>query len=104
MDRASMFDKALARMADDLDDVEGSSAMSHSMDECPDPLTCTQHDSEAGDALSGDKPAVSIEIHKLGMPTLDGAKEDKPSLDDKGEEGQELSSEDADILRKLLKA
>ena len=99
-----MMDSALAKIMGELDDVEGSSAMSHSMDECPDPLTCGQHDDEAGESLAGEKPAVSIEIHKLGMPSLDGGKADEPSLDDKGEEGQSLSPEDAEILKKLLKA
>ena len=100
-----MFDAALERMLGELDDVEGSSAMSHSADECPDPLGCTAHDDEHGDNLSplGDKPAgdgVTIEVKKMGLPSLDGAKE--PSLDDKGQDGEGLSDEDADILKKLL--
>ena len=101
-----MMDKALAMLADDMDSMEGDSAMSHSMDDCPDPLGCTMHDSETGANLTpdGGAPAVTIAIHKPGMPSLDGMKEgDGPSLDDKGEEGESLSPEDAEILKKLLK-
>lgn len=100
-----MLDMALEKLMGDMDDLEGSSAMSHSQEECPDPLTCSAHDSELGDSLApGDKePAVSIEVHKLGIPTLDGAKAEEPSLDDKGEHGEELSAEDAEILKKLLR-
>ena len=99
MEKSAMLDKALELVMGDLDDMEGSSAMSHSMDECPDPLTCGQHDSDLGDGLSKEPAAVSIEVHK-GLPSLDGEK--APSLDDKGEDGEDMSPEDAEILRKLL--
>ena len=100
MDRSAMFDAALDKMMSELDDIEGSSAMSHSAEECPDPLTCSAHDSELGDALSGgDKePAVSIEVHKMGLPSLDGAKMEE------GDKAEELGPDEVEALRKLLKA
>lgn len=98
-----MFDKALEMLMGDMDDMEGSSAMSHSAEECPDPLGCTDHDMEHGKDLTpdGGGPSVKIEVSKMGIPSMDGKKE--PSLDDKGENGEELSPEDAEILKKLLK-
>lgn len=107
MEKSAMLDKALELIMSDLDDMEGKSAMSHSMDECPDPLTCGEHDSELGSSLSSevkpgeeDPAAVKIEISKMGLPSMDGGK--APSLDDKGEDGEGLSPEDAEILKKLL--
>jgi hypothetical protein len=95
-----MMDKVLEQILGELDDIEGDGAMKHSAEECPDPLGCTMHDGESSEALA--KPgeespaAVKIEVHKLGMPTLDGGDES-----DKAEEG--LSPEEAEELRKLLK-
>ena len=101
-DHESIIDKALAMLGEDMDGMEGKSAMSHSMDECPDPLNCTDHEAETGDALSGDmggaKPALTIEIHGAGLNPGEA-----PSLDDKGEAGDGLSDEDSEILKKLLK-
>jgi len=91
-----MFDAALEKMMGELDDVEGSSAMSHSQDECPDPLGCNQHEAEQGDSLSGGD-GVTIEVKKMGLPSLDGSKEEE------GEGSEGLSPEEADQLRKLLK-
>jgi hypothetical protein len=92
-----MFDAALEKMMGELDDVEGSSAMSHSQDECPDPLTCGQHDAEQAHSLSPGGDGVTIEVKKMGLPSLDGSKEEE------GEGSEGLSPEEADQLRKLLK-
>ena len=98
-----MMDQVLAMISEDMDGTEGKSAMSHSAEECTDPMTCTDHDDELGKAMTPDGvPAVKIEVSKLGIPSMDGAK-DEPSLDDKGEAGEGLSEEDANILKKLLR-
>ena len=96
-DNAAMIDKALDMLMGDMDELEGKGALSHTQEECTDPLTCTQHDGEASKSLAEDgKPALEISIK--GMPTLDGAKAE----DAKAEDG--LSTEEQDELRKLLKA
>ena len=46
MKDSEMLDKALAQIMEELDEIEGTSALSHSAEECPDPLTCTQHKDE----------------------------------------------------------
>ena len=99
MDKSSLIDAALAKLGDDMDDMEGSSAMSHGLDECPDPANCKMHDDELGESL-GKPDVLSIEIH--GKPA-ELAPGDMPSLDDKGEKGEGLSPEDAEVLRKLLR-
>jgi hypothetical protein len=107
MDKPDLLDKALEMIMGDLDDVEGSSVMSHSADECPDPLTCSAHDSELGSALApGDKEpeGVKIEVKKIGMPSMEGDKAEEPSIDDKGEHGEELDAEDVEALKKLLRS
>jgi hypothetical protein len=106
MNKSELFDAALEKLVGDMDDLEGRGAMSHSMDECPDPLGCTMHDDELGDGLTkelnpgghGDEPAaVKIEVKKLGMPTMEGAKEDDGPAEDK------LDPEDIEALKKLLR-
>ncbi len=107
MNKSDMLDKALEMIMGDLDDIEGSSAMSHSADECSDPLTCSAHDSELGAPwASGDKEpaAVKIEVSKLGMPSMDGKTADEPSIDDKGQHGEELDAEDVEALKMLLRS
>lgn len=106
MEKTDLLDKALEMIMGDLDDIEGSGAMSHSADECPDPLTCSAHDSELGSALApGDKePAVKIEVSKMGLPSMDGEKAEEPSIEDKGEHGEELDAEDVEALKKLLRS
>ena len=99
MEKSDLLDKALELIMGDLDDMEGKGAMSHSADECPDPLTCGAHDSELGGSLTDEKPAV-----KMGLPSLDGEKSDEPSIDDKGEHGESLDQEDIDALKKLLRS
>ena len=99
MKDSEMLDKALAQIMEELDEIEGTSAMSHSAEECPDPLNCPQHSAEHGDSLSkeAEPAAVKIEVHKLaGMPSLDNP-------DDGKEEKGELKPEEAEALRKLLK-
>lgn len=99
MDKSSVMDMVLDRLLGDMDSTEGQSAMSHSMEDCPNPLTCTDHDSDAAGLLAPDhKPEASIEVHKIDIPPGE-----MPSLDDKGEEGESLSPEDAEILKKLLR-
>lgn len=98
MDKSALFDAALDRIMGELDDVEGDSAMSHSADDCPDPLSCKMHDEEHGDSLSGKPAGLEIEVKKMGMPSLDG---DYPESESKAEDG--LSPEEAEELRKLLK-
>jgi hypothetical protein len=97
LEKSALFDAALDRIMSELDDVEGGSAMSHTADDCPDPLGCTMHDSENAGSLSGDG-AVKIEVSKMGLPSLDGGPEEGES---KAEDG--LSPEEAEELRKLLK-
>ncbi len=98
MEKSALFDAALDRIMSELDEVEGGSAMSHSAEDCPDPLGCKEHDGEHADSLSGKEPAaVKIEVSKLGMPTLDGGKAEGES---KAEDG--LSPEEAEELRKLI--
>jgi len=94
-----MLEKALAKIADELDGMEGKAAMEHSLEDCPDPLTCEQHGLEAGKGLAPDaEPAVKIEVHKMGIPSLDGAKAEDGK---KAEEG--LGPDEVEALRKLLK-
>jgi len=85
----------------DMDDMEGKGAMAHSSEECPDPLTCGQHDIEAGESLAGGdgSPTVKIEVSKGGLPSLTGDKAE--GEESKAEEG--LSPEEAEELRKLLR-
>ena len=100
MDKEKMIDMALEKIMEDMDGLEGHSAMEHSLEECKDPLTCEQHSGELGHHMTpdgGEPAAVKIEVHKLGMPSLDGAKEGEG----KAEEG--LSADEAEQLRKLLK-
>lgn len=97
MDNESIIDRALAMLGDDMDGMEGKSAMAHGMDECPDPLNCDQHDDEMGDALGGDKgdmkegmkPALTIEVHGEGMSPAEGM-------------GDGLKEDEAEELKKLL--
>ena len=99
MDGSSLFEAALDRLLGDMDDTEGHAAMAHSVEECPDPLNCTAHDSESmGDLAQSGKPSLEIEVHKSMNP----GDADAPSLSDKGEEGEGLSEEDKNILKKIL--
>ena len=94
MEKSALFDAALEKMMNELDEVEGKSATAHSLEDCPDPLMHDQHDGESSENLtpSAKEPAVSIEVHKMGIPSMEG---------EKAEDG--LSPEDVDELRKLLK-
>ena len=95
---SSLFEAALDRLLGDMDDTEGKSATAHSVEECPDPLNCTAHDSESmGDLAQSGKPSLEIEVHKAMAPG-----DVEPSLGDKGEEGEGLSEEDKNILKKIL--
>lgn len=94
MERDKMIDMALEKLMGDMDDLEGKGAMSHSMEDCPDPLGCKMHDSDVGENLSPE-PSVKIEVHKMGLPSMDGGKEEG--------KGEGLSPEEAEELRKLLK-
>ena len=100
MKQSDMLEAALAKISDDLDGIEGKVAMEHSLEDCPDPLTCEQHGLEAGKALAPEEPAaVKIEVHKMGIPSLDGVKSDEGK---KAEEG--LAPDEVEALRKLLKS
>lgn len=109
MNKNALMDVALEKLMGDMDDLEGSSAMSHSAEECPDPLGCKMHDSEMGDNLSGDgKPKdgaalLSIEVKKPGdgLPSMEGAKQDAAEKEVEGADG--LSAEEAAELFELLK-
>ena len=101
MEKEELLDKVLAMLSGDMDDMEGSAAMKHSQEDCPDPLGCTMHESENAEPLAGKGEAplgVEIEVKKMGVPSLDG---DSASDDSKAEDG--LSPEEAEELRKLLK-
>jgi hypothetical protein len=97
MDKEKLIDMALEAISSDMDDLEGKSALEHSLEECPDPLTCDMHKGELSDNLSKDeKPdGIEVEVHKIGMPSLEGEKFGK------AEDG--LSPEEADELKKLIK-
>ena len=100
-DKRDMMDEVLSKLMGDMDDLEGKSAMSHSLEECPDPMNCEQHNEELGHHLTpdGGEPAVKIEIHKGGLPSMDGK-----SADEEGKKAEEgLSPAEAEELRKLLK-
>ena len=95
MEKSDMLDSALSRIIGELDDIEGHEAMEHSMEECPNPLECEMHrptmekpeemDHEINPGEMEGKPKIaSIEVHKMEGP-------------------EELSPEDAEMLKKLLK-
>ena len=98
MDRSGMIDKALEMLSGDIDEIEGSGAMAHSLENCPDPATCPMHDGELGENLAEhekqeDGSPAAVEIHiKPGLPTLE---------QEKAEDG--LSPEEKEALAKLLK-
>lgn len=102
MDKSGVIDKALEMLAGDMDELEGKSAMAHSLDDCPDPLTCGEHDGEVGEAMAGEgKPALEI---KIGMPTMEGkAADDHPDSDEEPHHAGDLSDDEAEELAKLLK-
>ena len=100
MKDSEMMDAALERLINDMDDMEGKSAMSHSLEECPDPLNCTQHDEDMKENLVGDKgkPAADLTI-VVG----DGMMPKLGSREKEGEgESEGLSSDEAEVLKKLL--
>jgi hypothetical protein len=108
MDKSALMEMALEKLVGDMDDLEGSAAMSHSAEDCPDPLGCKEHDSEHADNLSGEgKPegGVEVEIKKIGgMPSMEGAKaEDEEEGAEHEPKAEGLSDEEAEELRKLLK-
>lgn len=102
--KVDLMDKALEMILNDMDDMEGNRATSHSLEECPDPLSCSQHDSELGDMAPekdenepGSPAAVEITVHKMGIPSMEGEKLKEE------DEGDHLTSEEAEDLKKLLK-
>lgn len=102
MNKSEMMDMVLEQLSGDMDDLEGTASMSHSLENCPDPIGCSMHDDEHGDNLSPaaagkDGGGVEIEIKNIGdgMPSMDGAKEEA------AENG--LTEEETEALRKLLK-
>ncbi len=108
MNKSELMDVALEKLMGDMDDVEGSSAMSHSAEDCPDPLGCKMHDSEMADNLSGAEkkegdPILAIEIKGKGegLPSMEGAKEDK--AEEAVEHADGLSADEAEELFELLK-
>lgn len=110
MNKSALMDIALEKLAGDMDDLEGSAAMSHSAEDCPDPLGCKMHDSELGENLSpaaaekmDGKPMVEIEIKKMGegLPSMEGEKED--AAEEAVEHADGLSADEAEELFELLK-
>lgn len=100
MEKEKLLDMALEKIMNELDDIEGHSANAHTLEECPDPLNCKMHDGDLdglapGKQEEGSPAAVSVEVHRMGLPTLDGGKEK--------EEKGELTPEEAEELRKLLR-
>lgn len=100
-DKMSLIDKALDMISSDMDGMEGHSAMSHSIEDCPDPMNCSMHDSELGDNVApeqepGSPGAVEVTVHKMGMPSMEG----KSASD---EEDDHLTPEDVEVLKKILK-
>jgi hypothetical protein len=105
MNKSALMDVALEKLMGDMDDLEGSSAMSHSSEDCPDPLGCKMHDSEHGDNLSPaeveGKPLLEIKVKGEGLPSMQGAKEDAAEKEVEGADG--LSADEAEELFELLK-
>ncbi len=108
MNKSDLFEAALGKLSGDMDDVEGSSAMSHSAEDCPDPLGCKMHDGELGENLNpaaaekmDGKPLLEIEIKGGGMPSMEGAKDD--AAEKEVEEADGLSADEAEELFELLK-
>lgn len=109
MNKSDLMEMALEKLVGDMDELEGKSSMEHSVEDCPDPLGCTMHEGESGDALSGDgNGGVEIEIKKIGsgLPSMKGtpgesAAEEMAEHEGAAEDG--LSPEEAEALRKLLK-
>ncbi len=99
MDKTALLDMALEKLMGDMDDMEGSNAMSHSAEDCPEPLTCGEHDGELGKDLTPDGGKVEIEVHKDGLPSMDGV----TAEDQEGKAEDGLSPEEAEALKKLLK-
>lgn len=100
MNKDKFIEFALDKIMHELDEIEGEGAMSHDLDDCPNPLVCDMHNSDLSDSMSQEKPAaIKIEVKKMGMPSLDGEEEG-----DKEESlGEGLSLEEAEELKKLLK-
>ncbi len=108
MNKSELLDIALGKLSGDMDDLEGSSAMSHTAEECPDPLGCKMHDGELGDNLSpaaaekvDGKPILEIEVKGEGLPSMQGAKDDK--AEEEVEHADGLSADEAEELFELLK-
>jgi hypothetical protein len=104
MAKSDMLEMALDRIIGELDDIEGHEAMDHSLEECPDPLNCKMHEGELSENMTPDggvPAAVKIEVHKVGMPTLDGKELPAEGKGHRAEEG--LSPAEAEALKKLLK-
>lgn len=102
MNKSELMEMALEKLVGDMDDLEGTASMAHSTDECPDPLGCTMHEAESGDALSSDaKPG-----DKPGLPSMKGTPskgDDEAPEDPESPAESGLSEEEAEALRKLLK-
>lgn len=99
MNKSDLMEMALEKLVGDMDDLEGAAAMAHDVEECPDPLSCTMHESESGEALSSDaKPG-----DKPGLPSMKGtpSKGDGDGAESPAEDG--LSDEEKEALRNLLK-
>jgi hypothetical protein len=110
MNKSALLDIALEKLAGDMDDLEGSSAMSHSAEECPDPLGCKMHDGEMGDNLTpaaaekaDGKPILEIEVKSGGLPSMEGAKDGESKAEEAVENADGLSADEAEELFELLK-
>lgn len=100
MDKSALLDIALEKLMGDMDDLEGSGAMSHSAEDCPDPLGCDQHEAEHSANMTHDdgNPSLTIKVGHGLPPSLEDSKEGE--IRPGAEEG--LSEEEAAELKKLL--
>ncbi len=110
MNKSALMDIALEKIMGDMDDMEGSSSMAHSAEDCPDPLGCKMHDGELGENLNpaaaekmDGKPLLEIEIKGKGdgLPSMEGAKDDAAEKEVEGADG--LSADEAEELFELLR-
>lgn len=104
MKDSDSMDAALERIINDMDDMEGKAAMSHTLEECPDPMNCTMHDDDVKGNLTPEdgksKTGLTIIVGDGMMPKLGDKVSDGPGSEEKSDEG--LSPEEAAELRKIL--
>lgn len=96
MSKSNLLEMALDKIMGDMDDFDGKDALSHSKEDCPDPLNCKMHDEEGPKEGDLKDPALmKVEVKKVGIPEI-GSLGEGEKADDK------ITPEEAEILKKLL--